>query len=474
MNRWLLIALNVVLLGLVLLSIPLVMRYYEPYDQNSRGVDALKAGNYDEAITYLSGAVAHKPQNANFKHNLLAAYNNKAMHLADTGKTEEALPAYEQALELSPDDQTLLINYTSALNNLAVSKSNDREFPQAQAYFEKATHVLPRLTNAQARDSIRDNYSGLLTLWGTELMKRNQVKDAMQAFGQAVKLDPKNGVAHLSLGDLAYESNDYPAAARAYSAAVVLNPENKNYLENRLQMIQQESEMEPKLHTLDDAKKRFVLQFVPYKGGTSVEQVLDMLNEAWSVIGRDLGVYPARAVNVKVYSQEDFFKVAKLPEWAIGIFDGKMRLRADELQSDPELVQDLIFHEYTHAVLAMNIKQEVPAWFHEGMAQLMEPQFRENVREQEQVRLALARHQISFDQLEDSFKEITNKGDAENAYLMSKYFLTYLNRKYGHDKLREWIKRLTRDDKFASAFEHVYHVNLTDAQQNWIKSQLKQ
>jgi hypothetical protein len=165
--------------------------------------------------------------------------------------------------------------------------------------------------------------------------------------------------------------------------------------------------------------------------------------------------------------------VAKLPEWAIGIFDGKMRLRVDELQSAPELVRDLIFHEYTHAVLAMNIKQEVPAWFHEGMAQLMEPQFRENSREQEQVRMALARHQIGFDQLEDSFKEITNKGDAENAYLLSKYFLTHLNRKYGHDKLREWIKLLTKEEKFGEAFEHVYKTPLSKAQASWIETQVK-
>src|SRR5690606_35488080 len=112
--------------------------------------------------------------------------------------------------------------------------------------------------------------------------------------------------------------------------------------------------------------------------------------------------------------------------------------------------------------------------FHEGMAQLMEPQFRENSREQEQVRLALARHEISFDQLDDSFKEITNKGEAENAYLLSKYFLTHLNRKYGHEKLRDWIKRLTKGENFVAAFEHVYQVKLSDAQASWIKAQVKE
>lgn len=473
MNRWLLIALNVVLLGLVLAAIPMVMSTNEPSRENSQGVAALEAGRHDEAITYFTQALEKKPDNKDFRHNLLAAYNSKALHLTDAGETTQAIVAYQKALELSPDDKVLVKNFVSTLNNLGVAQSNQRHFPEAQSYFEQASQLLPRLSDDAVRENIRANYSVLLTLWGTELMKRNQVKEAMQALGQAVRLDDKNGVALLSLGDLAYELNDYGSAAKNYSKALPVSPENKDYLENRLQMIQDESQLESQFRQVTDDSKRFVLQYVDYKGGTSISQVLEMLTEAWDVVGRDLGVYPARSVNVKIYTQEDFFKVAKLPEWAIGIFDGKMRLRVDELQSAPELVRDLIFHEYTHAVLAMNIKQEVPAWFHEGMAQLMEPQFRENTREREQVKMALVRHQISFDKLQDSFKELTDKGEAENAYLMSKYFLTHLNRKYGHDKLREWIKLLTKEDKFAAAFEQVYKVPLGTAQENWVESQVK-
>lgn len=473
MNRWLLIALNVALLALVLAAIPIVLNSRKPYEANSRGVDALNAKRYDEAITFLKGAVDQSPNNDSFKHNLLAAYNSKALHMADAGKADDALEAYELALTLAPKDQVLLKNYVSTLNNLGVDQSNKRQFVAAQKFFEKASQTLPRLGDIKVRDSIRENYSALLTLWGTELMKRNQVSDSKQSLTQAISLDADNGVAHVSLGDLAYEANDYPSAARHYSAALPFSEENKEYLTNRLQMIQDESQVDTQLNRVIDDQKRFLVQYANYGGGTTVTRVLDMLNEAYDIIGRDLGVYPARTVNVKIYTQQDFFKVAKLPEWAIGIFDGKMRLRVDEVQSAPALVRDLLFHEYTHAVLAMNVKQEVPAWFHEGIAQLMEPQFRENTREQEQVRIALARHQISFKQLEESFKEITNKGTAENAYLLSKYFLTHLNRKYGHEKLREWVTMLTRDEKFTEAFEKVYKVKLDDAQESWINSQVK-
>src|SRR5690606_25922444 len=102
-------------------------------------------------------------------------------------------------------------------------KSNVQEFSQAQAYFERASKVLPTLGDTDVRDNIRQNYSALLTLWGTELMKRNQVSSAMDSLSQAARLDPENGVALVSLGDLAYENNDYAAAASNYSKSTRLN-----------------------------------------------------------------------------------------------------------------------------------------------------------------------------------------------------------------------------------------------------------
>src|SRR5690606_19452542 len=125
----------------------------------------------------------------------------------------------EKALALAPDDQVLLKNYISVLNNLGVDNSNRRAFVDAQQYFEKASQALPQLGDEKVRTSIRENYSALLTLWGTELMKRNQVTDSKRSLAQAVALDNTNTVAHISLGDLAYETNDYPTAAKHYSAA---------------------------------------------------------------------------------------------------------------------------------------------------------------------------------------------------------------------------------------------------------------
>jgi tetratricopeptide (TPR) repeat protein len=478
MNRWLLIGLNIVVLAAVLASIPIALRARKPYVENNRAVEALNAKHYDEAITLLRGAMADSPNNPTFRENLLAAYNSKAVNLANAGQVQDAIPFYEKALAMQPGDeslkQTLLRNYISSLNNLAVERSNAHQFPQAQEFFEKASNSLSRLSDPAVREEIRHNYSALLTLWGAELMKRNQVDEAKNAFKQSLDLDTSNSMAHLYLGDLGYEGNEYDLAKVHYAAAVPLDNENRAYLLNRLQMIDDESKVESNFKRAVDPKGRFVIHHVDYRAGVTVPELLGILNSAYESIGKDLGIFPARAVNVKLYDAKDFAKISKLPEWAIGIFDGKMRLKVDEVQSAPSQVTDLLFHEYTHAVLAMNVKQKVPAWFHEGLAQLMEPQFKENPREQAQMREALARNQLDFATLQGSFKDIESKGDAENAYLLSKYFLASLNRKYGHEKLTEWIKRMTQDEKFEDAFKNVYGLPLKDAQDAWIKAQVRE
>ena len=457
-----------------LAAVPLAKSVSTPIDKNNRAVEALDNKRYDEAIALLDEAIATNPGNEVFRRNLVAAYNSKAISLERAGQEQQAADWYEKALALDPNNQTILQNCIATLNNLAVSHSNAREFVQSQPLFERAAALLKRVSDQKVSAEVMRNYAALLTVWGSDLMKTNQTDEARKSFEQALKLDPTNAVASIYLGDIHYEADHYADARRFYTAALSAGgKDNGEYLRNRLAMIDEESKLEGRLKTLVDPAGRFNFGYVAYTNGVTVPELLKMLGEARETIGKKLDIYPARPVNVKVYTAEDFLRVSRLPHWAIGIFDGKMRLRVEDIQSPPNQVRDLLFHEYTHAVLAMNVKQAVPAWFHEGLAQMMEPQFADNPREQAQMRDALAKKPLTFEALKDSFKEIDSKSDAETAYLFSKYFMVSLNRQYGPEKLTAWVKRLTQEEDFAKAFEAVYGLPLAKAQDSWIQAQLK-
>lgn len=471
MNRWLLLAINAAVLIALFFAVPYGMRLYKPIEQNNKAVEALDGKQYDRAIALLSEAMKESPENETIRKNLLAAYNSKAIDLDQAGKELEALPLYEKALALDPKNQIILRNYISSLNNLAVGRSNQKDFPGSQQFFERAFQWLGKLSDPKVAIEIQKNYSALLTLWGAELMKRNQLAEARKAFQDSLTLNQANTVANIYLGDLYYEHNDYLMARRHYASALALDTENKDYLTNRLEMIDDEVKVESLFRQTSDTLGRFYVQYVPYEEGVSIPEVIDMLNDAYVSVGRDLGLYPPRPVNVKIYHSRDFYEISNLPEWAIGIFDGKMRLKVEDVRSAPSQVRDLLFHEYTHAVLAMNIRQRVPAWFHEGLAQLMEPQFAESPREQAQMRDALARKRLDFSTLQESFKDIGSKDDAEDAYLFSKYFLLHLKGKHGPQKLVDWIRLMVAEEDFEAGFEKIFGEPLTQAQESWIRLQ---
>ncbi|PKO19810.1 hypothetical protein CVU37_02130 [candidate division BRC1 bacterium HGW-BRC1-1] len=474
MSRWVLNLLFIVLVGSILAFAPLGYRTYEPVQKNNQAVEALNARKYDEAIALLSDAMANNPDNGVFRDNLLAAYNGKAVEAEKSSEGDKALGWYEKGLSLDPTNQILLQNYVTALNNMAVHQSNERNFPESQGMFERAGKRLAEVKDEGVRKEIQKNYSSLLALWGAELMKRDQYDQAKTAFNQALELNGQNPTAAIYLGDLFYEADAYEDARRLYALAMEHDKTNATYLKDRLAMIEDESKVQALFKKAEDSKKRFLIQYVDYNNGTPIEEILEMLNDAYDDVGKKLGIYPARHVNVKIYEGEDFYKISRLPEWAVGIFDGKMRLRVEDIQSGPAQVRDLLYHEYTHAVLAMNVKQKVPAWFHEGLAQLMEPQFAENAGEQTQMRAALARKQLSFEVLKESFRELGSRQDAENAYLLSKYFLASLNRTHGTKKMNTWIAEMTTtESKFEESFHRIYGEEVEDAQEKWIKSQVR-
>jgi tetratricopeptide (TPR) repeat protein len=472
MSKWLLRGLYFVMLLGIVASMPWAMRLYEPIEKNNKAVQALELKQYDQAIEYLSQAREAKPDDAVIRRNLAVAYNSKALELDGKGKEEEAIAYYQRALELEPQNLTVMRNLVATLNNLAVARSKAHQFLEAQNFFEQANKWLEKLRDETLERSVKDNYAALLTVWGAELLKANKNAAAAEAFRQAISLNPKNSAAMIYLGDIAYDVNDYEAAKQFYSAARQLDKEHASYLESRLDMIEKESKVENLFRELTDRQGHFRVQYVPYTEGVRIQDVLAMLEDAHDSLAETLGLRPTRTVNVKIYRAQDFYRVSALPDWATGIYDGKMRLKAEDMQNTPAQVRDLLFHEYTHALLAMNIRKSVPAWFHEGLAQLMEPRFLQNEREQQRVRAALTDGRVSFDALRESFREIHSKADAEQAYLLSKYFLASLRQRYGQEKLREWLRHMAADEDFDDAFEKVFGVPLKKVQDRWIAEQL--
>ena len=72
---------------------------------------------------------------------------------------------------------------------------------------------------------------------------------------------------------------------------------------------------------------------------------------------------------VVLYSGRDYFSLVSIPDWAAGVFDGKIRVSVDAAGGDGTALAAVLAHELAHAFLRSAAADRTPGWLHEGYAQ---------------------------------------------------------------------------------------------------------
>src|SRR5262249_17834051 len=73
-----------------------------------------------------------------------------------------------------------------------------------------------------------------------------------------------------------------------------------------------------------------------------------------------------------LYTEKQFRDITRAPEWSTGFYDGRIKIPAAGASLKPALFERVLKHELTHAFVAGIAPRGVPAWLHEGLAQLFE------------------------------------------------------------------------------------------------------
>ncbi len=153
-------------------------------DAFNTGVEALRAQQFDVAMTALSKAAEMDPK----QHVVWAQLAEAAMGAAKskTGDEQTALmnkgfEAYAKAIELKPDD-------AGYHNNYALALARTKKFPEAQAELTKAAQLDPA-------NGGRYYYN-----LGALLVNSQQLEPAGEAFKKAIEMDPNYADAHYQYG----------------------------------------------------------------------------------------------------------------------------------------------------------------------------------------------------------------------------------------------------------------------------------
>jgi hypothetical protein len=212
---------------------------------------------------------------------------------------------------------------------------------------------------------------GDATLWfgdGVAALMRGLNAQARRSFERALAIDSGLTDAAILLGQALYRDGQVAQATATYEQALVHAPDHPD-LVDALSRWQLEVVTEAPFDTLRGA--HFEIRHLPSDGNLAA-RALQVLEARHARLGEELGISDLRRIEVVLYSKEQFTAVTKLPAWAVGIYDGRIKVPlGGRSPSVPELAR-VLEHELVHAIVAAVAGPTVPAWLNEGLATALE------------------------------------------------------------------------------------------------------
>lgn len=191
-----------------------------------------------------------------------------------------------------------------------------------------------------------------------------------------------------------------------------------------------------------------------------------VLEEAYIKVGSDMGFYPDDRIEAVLYTREQFRDVTRSPAWAGAIYDGRIKIPAGGVAEKTELLEKVLFHEYTHALVHRISKGRAPTWLNEGIAQHEEGKddsvFREALRE-------FARgKKLSLRRFEGSFMRLDRR-EAELAYAVSLSATAYIIREFGIFSVTRILEGLANGMPLDNSIRSAVYLSYEDLERAWLE-----
>ena len=377
---------------------------------------APEAPDWPTVIAQLQQQLYERPGMAHLRQQLATAYNNYGVKLGEQRQWHEAIAQLERARELDPSNQQFTTNLSMLYAN------------QAQA--EYGAH---------------------------------QLNDAADFIHKALVVNPALAKGYAMLGQIEYDRQRLKEAKAAWQQAVVLDP-NLPGIAQQLAQVTDELPVESKFERL--AQASFDLRYEEKLQSPVGFDIRDALLDARRSVGSDFSYWPKQKIVVLIYSAESFRQLRRdTPEWVGGQFDGKIRVPMPSAQLSSATVKQIIFHEYTHAVIADLTAGKCPRWFNEGLAEY-EGRTQTAKSLQYLQRAYAAQQLLPLAGLSERFSTVQAE-EAALVYDQSYSIVAYLLERYSWWRMRQLLKALGQGQPWDDAIADVCHLKTTKLEQQW-------
>ncbi len=457
---------NLLLASLVLISIifiliiksnPSLLRPKTPgsFEYVRKGEELLDKARYKDAVSYFEKAYESSPENMTIRSNLIYAYSKYGMSFAATEEWDKAITYLEKAY------QTVQNTYT--VQNLALFYAK-RALSEARK--GDLIEAVRDLTNSRiiASDSNAASKNLAISLFNDAVAeyKSGREKTAILFLKEAALTYDDSRIFEF-LGDIYYKSSELEKALFYWGKAKAMSPETGT-LAGKLEKITKEIELAKTTEAKDFA--HFELRYekdLPIDGGLTNQ----ILEKAYSDVGKDLAYFPKAKTVVFFYSEKNFRDIFKLSNIVRAFYDGNIRMPFPESALDKSEFGRYIYHEYAHAVVSAKTNNNCPIWLNEGIA--VWEGFR---NEPEPFKNILGKINdisgLSIRSLNDAFLA-ADRTDANLAiyYLVSYTVVKYITDNWGTDGLRDILGRIAGGQHVMNAIDDEFLLSEKEFEKRW-------
>lgn len=345
-----------------------------------------------------------------------------------------------------------------AYNNYGVTLSNQGLWEPAARQLEEALHL------DEANQRFRENLANIYLNQAQDTYQNHATAEAVTAIERALSYDPNLALGYALLGEIEYDRQHLKEAKAAWQRSLELDP-GQSALKDRLKQVTEELPIESKFERLSQSS--FDLRYEEGLERPIGFDVRDVLFEARREVGGDFSYWPKQKLVALIYSAENFRKLRQeTPEWVGGQFDGKIRVPLPSAGLAPAMVRQILFHEYTHALINDLSKGQCPIWLNEGLAEYEGRTQAEGTL----VQLRQAREAgrlIPWPDLSAGFSTSLSATEVALGYQQSYSIVAYLASRYGFWRFKRLLAALGSGKDWEAAFAEEFRTKRPRLEQQW-------
>ena len=410
----------------------------------------------------LSGAPSNQPEASPQTSREL----DKAETFLRNGNLKRALRFFEKHLEQHAADENLKKRIAIIYHNYAAELFNHQEFHDA---LDAANRGLELEPSSRPLLKLRSILRSRLAQEQSDLDEKINLLEA------ALADDDNNISALLQRAEAAETMNELDDALSLYQQIAQKNAQVTG-LDSKIARLQQSASVEKEFTTVEH--HHFIARFEGYAQERLAWIALNVLEKAYFSINERLHMEPKEKITVVIYTGEQFRTALNVPDWSGGIYDGKIRIREGDLLTQQDKLRDVLYHEYTHALLSHHAGPTIPTWLNEGMAQLMEPSYSTRSDHTGRARLFHAAHAqdalFSPQDLTGSFLSIQDPQVVRLAYAQSVSWTESLVKRQGYFGVAEFVRHFATSKQFERSFQDKFHISMDRFFDVWLHDHISE